>query len=374
MKDPECSDALGIDVGSTYIKTARLTDGAVQAGTTARHPTPNFMSIDLPGARWLRADELLSQVDMAIEHDSNRHGEPSLILVTGQMHGCLFSSINQVRPLSPISTWQDRTARDFQVGRRWHEVRQMVDEELLSRNGNELDFGYPLVVLPLLREHADLKNSHDLRYVSLLSLVVEHLTGTPSDIHVTDAAASGMYDIRASGWIPSALEIARVADVSMPNVRDQASGERVWLAVGDHQASLLGGDFDQDSVAINVGTGAQVSVLLNPGQVVAVHSAEGPAVHTRPFFEGTFFQTITDLPAGRELRQHETDVASAADAYRQAALAIGDAHRNRIQLTGSIFSSMPEFTEQIERAFGARATVTEDEPALTGLAKLAARY
>lgn len=363
---------LGLDVGSTYIKTARLQSGEISDDQLERTEMPGFIDSGLVGSRWVSPALLFQAVDRALEIDKAKHGEPTQIFISGQMHGATLCDADSTLPLVPISTWQDRAARDFEQGRRWHEVNESLSNDLLAATGNELDFGHPLVVLPFLLSQLTGQPAQ-LRFVSLISLVAEHLVAHPVVSHVSDAAASGMYDPFNKKWVPELVELAQIGGAMLPATSDlvevvgkTANGAEVFIGVGDHQASLLGGEevgIDAKAeISINVGTGAQVS-SLQP-------KTDGRH-RLRPKLGGGFFATIADLPAGRELSANQTSFSEAAQEYRLAADSIHEGEIETVALTGSIFTIAPEFASAISEAFDATIRLTKAEPALRGLARLA---
>ena len=333
---------------------------------------PSFVAPVFLGSCWVAPDALFAALNMAIDADVAAHGVPKEIYVSGQMHGATLCEVNSVEPLVPISTWQDRSARDFESGKRWQDVNSALTPGLLVRTGHELDFGHPLVVLPsLLSQLPD--RSQRLRFTSLISLVAEYLVNQPVSSHISDAAASGIYDPFTQTWVPELLDLAGVGDVNLPETTEQViavgrtkSDTFVFVGVGDHQASLFGGESGEvDSareICINVGTGAQIS-SLNPKL--------GGNHRLRPKLGGGFFATIPDLPAGRELSSKAVTFSGAAQAYLQAAHSIHEGEIESVALTGSIFTAAPEFAKAIEATFGVPVRITEDEPALSGLARLA---
>ena len=370
---PQVSSILGLDVGSTFIKTARLADGTLERETFQRTRMPDFISEKYAGSKWLAPNMLIETLDSALMQDSTKFGKPERIYVSGQMHGATLCHIDSVLPLVPISTWQDTAARDFQDGGRWLEVTEALTPMTRAVTGNELDLGHPIVVLPFLVAQLG-RPPESVRFTSLISLIVEHLVRHPVTSHISDAAASGMYDPFNETWVPELLELAQIENAVLPEtdpnvviagytIDDEIP---VHLGVGDHQASLFGGEsVDQDpatEIAINVGTGAQVS---------SVSPKPGGAHRLRPKLGGGFFATVADLPAGRELSNDTVTFTQAAQAYVEAAETIHSGSIESVALTGSIFSSAPEFAAVIGETFGAPTRITEGEPALSGLARLA---
>jgi xylulokinase len=67
----------------------------------------------------------------------------------------------------------------------------------------------------------------------------------------------------------------------------------VYTPVGDQQSSLYGIQLSNKQIAINLGTGAQIS-MLNDGFA-------NDEIQIRPYFQGKFIATKTHLPGGRAI-------------------------------------------------------------------------
>jgi xylulokinase len=333
---------------------------------------PDFLPSKFSDSKWLAPEMFFLAIDEALTRDSEKFGSPKHIYLSGQMHGATLCNADTILPLVPISTWQDRAAKSFDRGRRWQEVQNALNDKLRTATGNELDYGHPVVVLPFLLSQLEV-GSESLRFTSLISLVAEHLVGHPVTSHVSDAAASGMYDPFNGSWVPELVALAQIGNAQLPETSESIEivghtpeGALVYTGVGDHQASLLGGEsknVDSDfEICINVGTGAQVSSLLP--------KLDSPH-RLRPKLGGGFFATVPDLPAGRELSENQVTFDQAAQAYLKAAQDIHLGEIKSVALTGSIFSSAPLFAQVIAEVFDAPARITKGEPALSGLARLA---
>jgi sugar (pentulose or hexulose) kinase len=143
------------------------------------------------------------------------------------------------------------------------------------------------------------------RVTSLLAFVAGALGGVRAPVvHVTDAAAWGMYDLRADQWSEATLDLVGLDTVDMPDVTWELApvgaraGVPVMCAIADQQASLLGAGLGEGvpQVSVNLATGCQVSVVSD--------SIASPA-QTRPYLPARgrrrYLHTVTHLPAGRLL-------------------------------------------------------------------------
>lgn len=124
-------------------------------------------------------------------------------------------------------------------------------------------------------------------------------------VHATDAASWGLMDVRRGVWSKLACDVAGINPDELPKISEGVTSVRhdsgVQVAVGDHQASLLGAKFKRGWLSVNLATGCQVSVLSSDFESNA---------QTRPYFGesqgGAYLHTVTHLPAGRLLTKSLT--------------------------------------------------------------------
>lgn len=289
--------SLLVDLGATYVKVAvlRPNEGIVAESNS---PFPSFMSLGGP-YRTVDPAEVLAAVEAAIASVLPLAENPERILLSGQMHGWTLTNDHDV-PHLPLATWQDNRAllvrngianldqlRDTQPPEAWHDA------------GNELRSGLPVAGI-----YATDLTAIDgrLRLHSLLSWVAAALTGKPEFVqHITDAAAFGMFDLRAGSWSERIVEVVGGGRLLLPRVSwmpevvgvHRASGAAVFTPVGDQQAALLGAGIGEGLTAFNISTGGQVARLASQ------HA--GDHCQTRPFFQEKLLHTKTHLPAGRAL-------------------------------------------------------------------------
>src|SRR5581483_2061435 len=125
----------------------------------------------------------------------------------------------------------------------------------------------------------------------------------------TCAASSGAFDVSRGDWdaqtlaaleLPTALfaEIRPSGDrlggltSAMAEATDLPAGLPVFAGIGDNQASFLGSVADRDdTVLVNVGTGAQVSAWCDRFQ-------HDPLLETRPFPKQGFLLVCAGLSGG----------------------------------------------------------------------------
>ncbi|MCV7408072.1 sugar kinase [Mycobacterium florentinum] len=290
--------SLLVDVGATYVKVAVLrADENIVA--ESKFDFPPFLSLNGP-YRTVDPAVVLAVVEGAIASVLPMADNPERILLSGQMHGWTLTDEHNV-PHLPLSTFQDNRALLPRNGSsHLDELRNAQPPEIWHAAGNELRSGLPVAGI-----YATDLAAFDgpLRVHSLLSWVAAALTGTPAFVqHLTDAAASGMFDLKAGSWSEqiTALVGGRTR-LRLPQVSStlevvgihRDSGATVLTPVGDQQAALLGAGLRRGVTAFNISTGGQVARLAN--------EPAGQRCQTRPYFDGLLLHTKTHLPAGRAL-------------------------------------------------------------------------
>lgn len=290
--------SLLVDLGATYVKVAALrADEGIVAET--RFSFPRFESFDGP-YRAVDPGEVVRVVEAAIASALPVAENPKQILLSGQMHGWTLTDDRNI-PYLPLITWQDNRALLARNGiSHLDRLRSTLPAEVWHGVGNELRSGLPVAGMYA----TDLSSfGGRIRLHSLLSWVAASLTREPKFVqHITDAAASGMFDLKVGSWSDQIVAVVGGgAQLLLPRVSStpavvgvhRPSGAAVFTPVGDQQAALLGAGISEGMTAFNISTGGQVARLASE------HA--GDRSQTRPFFDGLMLHTRTHLPAGRAL-------------------------------------------------------------------------
>jgi xylulokinase len=289
--------SLLVDLGATYVKVAVLRPDEGIVGES-NSPFPPFTSLDGP-YRTIDPAVVVAAVEAAIASVLPLAGNPERILLSGQMHGWTLTDEHNV-PHLPLVTWQDNRALLARNGIPYlDQLRNSQPPEIWQAVGNELRSGLPVAGI----DATDLTAiDGPLRVHSLLSWAAAALTAKPQFVqHVTDAAASGMFDFRVGSWSEQITASVGGGRLLLPRVSwtlevigfHRTSGAAVLTPVGDQQAALLGAGIGEDVTAFNIATGGQVARLA------CEHA--GDRCQTRPYFDGMLLHTRTHLPAGRAL-------------------------------------------------------------------------
>ncbi len=374
--------SLAVDVGGTFIKVAVITEGRV--GKVVRAPIPEFLDpsgalgehghareID-PASLDAAVHEVLASVGSGVELDGR-------VFVSGQMAGLAFVDESGAA-VAPLISWQDTRYTDVA------NVVGALGEIELADLGDGVRVGSPLVTL------AGHNRPGDAHVTSLLAYVAGRIGGTRAEVvHTTDAGSWGLLDTRRGRWSEAACRVARVDPEGLPevsaSVRPIAPGSRVFTAVGDQQASLLGAGLQEGWLSVNLATGCQVSLLSDDF---------GTSAQTRPYFGavfgGRYLHTVTHLPAGRllaaELRATRGSedwewlagpgmdqleaVAAVVRGIKDAAARLG-ALGSPVLFSGGVVQQLPQLRDPLMHALRASEArnFTGDDAALAGLAAFA---
>lgn len=206
---------------------------------------------------------------------------------TGQMHGIVgVNSLNEA--VTDLVTWEDKTGEMLlEDGMSIVDtVRKLTDDPTLSP-------GYGVVTL---YKWLVVEGRKDIaRFCSIADYFAARLAGkvvmSPSMAH-----SVGLFDIETDTWNEDAIEKAGLDFSVFPEIVPEASvigrqdGAIVTSAVGDNQASFLGSVYDDpNSLLLNIGTGAQVSMMLPKSQKPEYEKyIDGFETQIRPYNEGFY--------------------------------------------------------------------------------------
>lgn len=243
--------ALGIDIGTTSISMVLLDEGtgALIARETLNHAA--FIDDGCPVGKVQDAGRIIGLVLEKVAALIAKHGQPSCIGLTGQMHGMLYVD-KDGSAVSPLYTWQDGRGN-----------LPMADGETyaqhLKRYGAAAA-GYGLTTHFYMKQNG-LVPENAASMTTISDYLAMKLTGNTAPVLSADMAASwGCFDLQNKAF--------RVADDLLPRVvpgyeivGETPAGVPVMVSAGDNQASVLGAVKDLGStVLLNIGTGSQVSL------------------------------------------------------------------------------------------------------------------
>jgi sugar (pentulose or hexulose) kinase len=296
LKNPISSVLL--DIGGTYIKSAVIEFGQSHPENIQLFETPSFIPSE-SGRRTIPTEALLNSIEQAIEAQRLYKPQVSRIYTSGQMGGYVLEGKQGFEVIS----WQDsRSTLPINRDSRAELDKWITVSDSFKETGSEIRPGLPFYSLAILKSQDSMKMPLQ-PFRSVISFVTSYLTDFQSmDMHVTDAAASGLFSLKENNW---SKELTSMTGdfLTFPDVHTSVKkigvsskfNLDVFAGVGDQQASLLGAGLQPGKIVVNIGTGGQVAGLHEDG-------AESGNFQIRPYFFGQKIRTITHLPSGRALR------------------------------------------------------------------------
>jgi sugar (pentulose or hexulose) kinase len=277
---------LGVDLGTTKITSLAVdaNTGAILAVATAANDANITSETDRGRGRseW-KAEQLLAAACRCLaEVASKLDSQVAHVVglgITGQQHGMVLVDA-ALQPLTPLINWQDRRALDPIPHREvtWLEAaRSAIGSETWRETGCRLHPGFMGVTLFELAVRGQLPA--DARALFIMDYFAAALTGESPVTEPSCAGSSGLLDVQTRNWHDESIRGLGLPRSLFPEIREAnmavggltnemarltglITGTPVFAPIGDHQASFLGSVADrQQSVLVNVGTGAQVAVF-----------------------------------------------------------------------------------------------------------------
>jgi sugar (pentulose or hexulose) kinase len=293
---------LGLDLGTSSIKGAILDLDARVVGRVRQLPFPAPTEGLPPHFHEVGLERVISVVKSIIAELNEEARECSGIVMCGQMGGLIFTN-TRGEALSNYISWQDkRPMQPLRSGKVsvFEQLTNILTNDDWNALGREVRPGLPISLLYWLKEVEKLPTSESVA-ACLPDFVAGHLCGCTPAMHFSGAV--GSLNISTGVWHHELFSRLGLGQLSWPRLVDfrepvglfdaGRGGLPIYAPVGDHQCSLLGAGLRPEELSLNISTGSQVSMLMekpDPGQY-----------QLRPYFEGRWLKTITNLPAGRAL-------------------------------------------------------------------------
>ena len=286
-----------LDIGGSYIKSATVRKLNSSLENISRIPTPSFVDSNSK-LKVIPTSEFLSVVDQAIKFQLDFEPNSTRLFVSGQMGGYVAESDDSFE----IVSWQDERVLLGENFTEYGRLSALLEQSLeFQKSGSEIRPGLPLLSISTSSTN-NLGTSKPQKFRSVISFTTAYLTDFKNDdMHITDAAASGFYDIFNMVWNQKLIDLVDVS-LDFPMVHKEVTkigkaekyGIDIYSGVGDQQASLFGAGLTSKKLVVNIGTGGQVS---------GIHfDEEGGNYQIRPYFNNQKIRTITHLPSGRSLK------------------------------------------------------------------------
>jgi glycerol kinase len=323
------------------------------AGLAAVDPIVSVLVIDV-GTSSVRAAVVRPDATLAVEHhratlpDSPMAGlvEFDATVLAEAALDCARRALAAAGPVDAVGianqrastiVWDAVTGEPVGPGLGWQDLRTVGDCLVLQGQGLRLAPNLSATKLAHLLDQADPDRTRDLRFGTVDTWLVWHLTeGT---MHVTDlsnAGVTGLLTGDGSGWSPKVLEALRIPESVLPEVVDSSGVVAPATALdgappiagiaGDQQASLAGqGCTRRTQAKITFGTGGMLDVVMGPQRPTFERRGSGgtfPIVAWRVGGEITWGLEAIMLSAGTNVEWLRDDLGlidAVADSHEVAA-------------------------------------------------------
>jgi len=256
--------AIGLDIGTTSLCGIVLDTQTGETLHTINRPNNSTIPSRFGGEKAQNAKLIVSEMLSIAEELIAKEQEIASIGVTGQMHGIVYLDKNG-QPVSDLITWQDeRGGMPFKDG-------ETYAEHLSSVSGQRVASGYGSVT-HFYNTQNELVPKTAVTFCTIQDLVALALTkGNTPKVHISNAASFGLFDLEHSAFDHASIKNANLSASLFPTVEAKTSllgrtpdGIPVSVAIGDNQASVLGSVAEPEtSILVNVGTGSQISAVVN---------------------------------------------------------------------------------------------------------------
>ncbi|WAH37051.1 sedoheptulokinase [Alicyclobacillus dauci] len=245
-----CGVVLDTEIGNVVLRTTHANRSGVRC-------TDDFAHLQDPS-------EILNSIETVLDTLLSEHPDTAAIGISSQMHGILYIN-GSGEHVSPLYTWQDARGDKILSG------SQSYCDAFQEQTGYAISAGYGMVThFYNLINH--LVPAEAVSFCTIGDYVAMNLAGSSEPItEPTLASSLGSFDIEEGCFDTAALRNLFITSDFLPRIASSGTplGKfrgtiTVFNAIGDNQASYLGAvRSKQDSLLINIGTGAQLSVMTN---------------------------------------------------------------------------------------------------------------
>jgi sugar (pentulose or hexulose) kinase len=324
--------AVGIDIGVSFIKICFLDKKSISNIKRIESPSSgnlNNSKHEIDSVLFL--DIIVDLIDEYLQIDSNIQR----IYISTQMHGFVLVD-GSSQACSNYISWKDRRSEVFRIGEDsaldW--LKKNIPNDILMKTGMGLRSGLPSVNLFVLQRQKKIKTG--MSFGTIGDFIVSSLTNTRISTSLSNAAGTGLFDVENNNWNSYLIDMLGL-QLNFPILNKKTStpvglykGIKVFPAIGDQQASLLGLERDLSNVAVsNIATGSQVT-LTSPKLMLS------NSFQTRPYINNTFLLTIPFIPAGRVLNSLVNLLKEVNNKFFGGNIEVEEVWRNLINYTNKI--------------------------------------
>ena len=297
-------NTITVDCGASFVKVAKFSDGCIVRIEIYNSPK------EREGINESSSSKLYELVDILrrILTDMIKDETEVNFALANEMHGFVLADSNG-NPLTDYISWQKELGGIL--------IDSISSVDLLKQNcynsiintGMPIRSGLPSSNLLYLKR-TGYKFDNFVFFYTLGGFIERNLFGINPFEHVSNAAATGLFDLKKNDWSNELITYIGCENIVFPTVSDNCiqtkfNGCKVFVypAIGDQQAALLGvGVSTENDLSFNLGTGCQVSVVTDNIEF-------GTDYQLRPFFNKKYLKTIPHIPCGRAINVYKNFVA-----------------------------------------------------------------
>lgn len=340
--------AVGIDIGTTTI-SATVID-ASDLRVIEKYTISNGTFVQ-PAPSWERIQDIhqiAAKSQALLEGILAAHPDIRAIGLTGQMHGIVYVD-KAGTAVSPLFTWQDgRGNLPCFDGK---SLCSMLEEEHHVKAAT----GYGMVT-HLYHVKKGIVPEGAWSFCTAADYLGMALTGRSKPLlHISQAASLGLYDTQNHRFLLETIQAAGIDPAMLPDVTGEIiplgtyQGIPVSVSLGDNQASYIGSVTDgANTVLVNVGTGAQISMLSDKYY-------EAPGIEARPLTRQYWLLVGSSLCGGAAYALLERF-------FREYAVAAGAPDVPQYDTMGRLLEQDPQAALNVTTTFAG----TREDPAQRG--------
>lgn len=291
-----------IDIGSSFIKSALLDIETRCILEQKKVPSPKKSENRDKNCFEIPASQIVDIVKTLTDRYTKQYTQIKGIILSTQMHGFIY-----VTPDMPdmYISWQDMRCLNTMESKGQSYMAYL--QKTFSKDEMVSSGVYIKPSLGLCNLYALLNSDKNIRrdgeLFTLGSYIIAKLTGN-NICHITNAAPLGLTNVVTGDWNMELIDKAGFENMIFPRIAKSdfevcgtyiSNDQRlkIYPDFGDQQTAILGCMVGNRDVVINIATASQVSVTTD-------HFLPGD-YETRPYFEGRYINTISNMPAGRNL-------------------------------------------------------------------------
>lgn len=260
---------IAIDCGASFLKAAKIRDGLLLRQIQKQTP-PIPAASSLKYKHGKLVERLLAAVQDILT-DLLAGETEAMLGISNEMHGFVLA-LEDGTPFTDHISWQQELG-DIALRPEGKSAREILQERFgaapgvrFRHTGMPLRAGLPSCNLLYLSRAGNLEGApNQLFFYTLGDYLLRRLAGCAPDIHPTNAAATGLYDLEQKDWDEELTAFCcGGARIMFPTVGGRSldfcfGKTRIYAlpAIGDQQAALLGAGLEEmETISFNLGTGA----------------------------------------------------------------------------------------------------------------------